>query len=198
MKRVNEMPLFRIFSFAIVFALIVAAPAQAHKIGIFATAGEGVIQGECFSSGGGAVAGATIEVTAGIDGEKLGETITDAEGRFRFEIIRNVDHTFVLGTKDGHRAAYTVPASEIFGVPRAPLNGVEDVGQPEQNSMIINHFDARVELAVAKAMQPLRHQLDEYQRRATMHDILGGIGYIVGIMGLIFFLRGRKPSNQGG
>jgi nickel transport protein len=192
----------RFFASLILAALLLipCGVAQAHKVSIFATAQGNVIEGECYFSGGGQPEGATLQVL-GPDGGKIGETTTDSNGQFRFVIKSAVDHTFVLDTGDGHKAEFTVTAAEIGGAKGAapPVSSPEAVSEemPAAQAPVPDDLDRRISGAVAKAVQPLRRQIDAYQSRATLHDILGGIGYIVGVMGLLFFLLGRKRPNAG-
>ncbi len=58
-------------------------------------------------------------------------------------------------------------------------------------------LEQRIAEAVAREIRPLRRQLEEAQNRARLRDILGGIGYIVGVMGLVFFLKGRRRPDAG-
>jgi nickel transport protein len=180
--------------------LIPCRVAQAHKVSIFATAQGGVIDGECYFSGGGAPSGAMLQVL-GPEGKKIGDAKTDEAGRFKYEPKTAVDHTFVLNTGDGHRAEFTVTAAEIGGVsaeaPRTATPRVTSGEAPSTETALPDDLDRRVADAVAREIQPLRRQLDAYQSRATLHDILGGIGYIVGVMGLLFFLLNRKRPKDG-
>jgi hypothetical protein len=44
----------------------------------------------------------------------------------------------------------------------------------------------------------LRRQLDRYEHTLRLRDVLGGIGYIFGIMGLLFFVLGRRSRGPRG
>jgi nickel transport protein len=51
-----------------------------------------------------------------------------------------------------------------------------------------------VDQALARQLSPLTEairQLEKQQERASFRDILGGIGYIVGLLGLYYYFRGR-------
>lgn len=54
-----------------------------------------------------------------------------------------------------------------------------------------------IEQAVARAVRPLREQLALERERARLRDVLGGIGYILGLAGLWAWWRARdrdRPS----
>jgi nickel transport protein len=55
-----------------------------------------------------------------------------------------------------------------------------------------------IETAVDRQVVPLRRQLDRFENTLRVRDVLGGIGYIFGIMGLLFFFLGRRSKGPGG
>ena len=44
---------------------------------------------------------------------------------------------------------------------------------------------------MSRQIRPLREQLDRYEEKVRLHDILGGIGFIVGAMGLVLYVKSR-------
>ena len=42
---------------------------------------------------------------------------------------------------------------------------------------------------------PLREQLDQYEEKTRLHDVIGGLGYIVGLMGIAFYLKGYAGND---
>lgn len=55
---------------------------------------------------------------------------------------------------------------------------------------------AAIEDAVSRAIAPLREQIAEERSRVHLRDAVGGIGYIVGLMGAIAYVKARR--GQGG
>ncbi|MBN9026889.1 MAG: carboxypeptidase regulatory-like domain-containing protein, partial [Rhizobiales bacterium] len=55
---------------------------------------------------------------------------------------------------------------------------------------------ADLEIAVARKVAPLAAQIDALQSALRIQDIVGGIGYIVGIFGLVAFLKSRRPAKD--
>ena len=49
-----------------------------------------------------------------------------------------------------------------------------------------------LEKAIAKQIKPLRREISALKEKSGMRDIIGGIGYIFGLLGLVAFLRERK------
>ena len=59
-------------------------------------------------------------------------------------------------------------------------------------------IEAIIEAAVARHVGPLRQQIAAYEDKIRWHDVLGGIGYIVGMTGLAcYFLARRDRARRG-
>jgi nickel transport protein len=61
--------------------------------------------------------------------------------------------------------------------------------------------DLRAEIrAIGKQLAALRSDLDRYNNELHLRDVLGGLGYIVGIMGVVFYFLGvrRKEKRSAG
>jgi len=55
---------------------------------------------------------------------------------------------------------------------------------------------SEVEKAVAKKVRPLERELRAFKEEIRFHDIIGGIGYIVGVMGLAFYFLGIRRRDR--
>ena len=53
-------------------------------------------------------------------------------------------------------------------------------------------LESMIERAVARQVRPLREELMAAQDQARLHDILGGIGYILGLTGIALWWRARR------
>lgn len=181
--------------------------AFAHKIKLFATAQGTTISGTAYLPGGGRIAGA--EVTArDPDGTGLATAVTDDDGAFSMEATRRVDHLLDLDTGDGHRATFRIAATQL----PPTLPGPEGAAQvsadtpaaeagpvPAAASALSEEaLEAIVARAVAAQLNPLREQMDAREDRARLQDILGGLGWIMGLTGIAFFLLARKERRRGG
>jgi nickel transport protein len=172
-----------------------------HGIRLVVGVGEGAsIVGEVYY-GGAKVPGAKVEIFAP-DGEKLGETFTDDQGRFVFVAKYKCEHKVVV-TDGGHRAVETVRAEDLPDT--LPAYGAEAAAEKAADPGSIAGIDTRelagiVEDAVARRVFPLERELQDLKDEVRLHDILGGIGYIVGFAGLAFYFLGvrrrdrRKPE----
>lgn len=55
-----------------------------------------------------------------------------------------------------------------------------------------------IEAAVAQKLRPLQREIVELREEIRLHDILGGIGYIVGIAGISFYFLGVRRRDRTG
>lgn len=180
---------------------IAAGPAWAHKLKVFATAEGATLVGYAYFSSGGRPRQASVTVTDA-DGEVLATAITDDEGRFRVEVTRRIDHRITVDGGDGHAATYTVAASELpdtlpadggqSATPAPAMTAPAD--PPTEATAPATDADLRafIDQSVARHIRPLREQFDAYQEKIGWRDVLGGIGYILGLGGLAFGLTERR------
>ena len=178
--------------------------AQAHTINVFAYVEDGVIHGEVFARGGTPIAGAKI-TALDPQGAKLAETIADAEGRFALIPTRRCPWRLVADAGEGHQAEYTVPSDEL---PEGLPDGGDAPGEPAGATA--------AEPAAAPADRPhqrpaagaqggldkqviaLRRDIEQLRQELRFQDIVGGIGYILGLMGVSFYFLGvrRRERNS--
>ncbi len=187
----------------LLLALCWGGAAQAHRVKLFA-AGEGdEISGYAYFPGGARAKGCSIAVYAP-DGTKLGETRTDSKGEFSFRTRRRCDHRLVLDAGDGHRAEFTVSAAELgpelpdgsgAGAP-APRAVSPPSGSAAAASTPTGPGDLGklLDRTLARRLRPLEERLDRYEDRVRWHDVIGGIGYILGLAGLYVLVKSRRRS----
>ena len=196
-------------------------PALAHKLVVFATVEANTIQGEAYFRGGTPVREAKVTVV-GPHGEVLGEITTDQEGKFTFDVRFRCDHKLIVNAGEGHSAEYTVSLDELpngLPAPDTPDEspntkpaGVELVapaesraerpaippGEAAGSAPLQQSLKADLE-TIDRQVAGLRKDLDKYKNQLRVQDILGGIGYILGIMGLVFYFLGvRKRMKDEG
>ncbi|SMC99333.1 cobalt ABC transporter permease [Primorskyibacter flagellatus] len=182
--------------------LIVAPlPALAHKViaGVF-PAGE-AIEGEIGFSNGDMATNAEVVVT-GPDGAELGRAITDGDGFFIFVPSLPVAHVFSVNLGAGHVAEVTMPAdqvAEILGeaAPEGARSAMTEISQAAAaGDVTVATLTGTERQAIAEAVRdeirPLRREIAAYKEHNGFQTILGGIGYIVGLFGLGFYLAARR------
>jgi nickel transport protein len=187
--------------------LALPAPAAAHQLRIFATVRGRQVEGEVFYQGGGVAGQVPVTIDAP-NGRRLGETITDDQGKFTFAPEVRCDLRLAADAGMGHYAEYLLKQEEL--PPDLPPLDEEPPSHPEASpeatkSSRPHAQTARVESGHAvggaaaelesldRQIAALRQDMNRWQARLRFQDILGGIGYICGILGLLsFFLRTRK------
>ncbi len=177
---------------AAIAMVVLCVSAHAHRLNLFATATDGLIAGNAYFSDERPAKGLAVQAFAP-DGALLGETKTNGDGRFEY---RPPSPSGVVVLKaisgDGHAAEFTVSAEELSGAPAAP----EVATTPTVTGGNEDAIERIVDEAVARQVRPLREQLDAFERQVRIRDVIGGIGYIVGAVGLVALLKARKGNGR--
>lgn len=97
---------------AVLFPILAASPASAHILKVYAEVSGDVIVGEGYFSSGSVPSQQAVEVF-GPNKQKIGETVTDDKGKFKFKPTRKQNHTFVMDAGEGHRSEWTVESDEL-------------------------------------------------------------------------------------
>ena len=186
-------------------AMVFASPAYAHKLKVFATAVGAEIEGSVYFVGSGPAPGAKVSVDIG-DGSPLTPLLTDADGKFRFTVVRRADHVISVDTGDGHSAQTIVAADDLpSSLPSSTSAGTAAAtlaaAPAPRAAMVATATDEAtlenlITKAVAQQIRPLREQLNAYEDQVRLRDIVGGIGYIVGLAGLAMWLRRRQQDRH--
>jgi len=148
-----------------VCCLALGLTASAHRVRVFAALEDGVVKGNVYFSKGAKAVNVKVEVQDAA-GKRLAELTTDANGEFNYKPATGGALKFLVNTGDGHVCDYTLDGAA------APDGDLKELG---------------------RQLHALRRQLDDYEAQTRLRDVVGGIGYIVGMAGLCaFFLARRK------
>ncbi len=188
--------------------VLISAPALAHRVTIFAwVEGDRVFTESKFGGGRKAV-GAKVAVFDR-EGTQLLEGKTDEEGAFSFKVPKLTDLRIVLKPGPGHRAEWTITESEIRqaggqeDIEKA--GGQEDIkgaGMPEQASGDVslsrNEIKELIDESLDRRLTPIVKMLAELQTKGpSMTEVIGGIGYIMGLMGVALYFLSRRKKEGG-
>jgi nickel transport protein len=195
---------------------------QAHKVRIFAF-GEGKsIVGETAFSGGREPKDSEIIVQDAVGGKTLFTSRTDDQGGFRFPIPPEarqgrLDLRIIINVGDGHRGEWLLAAEEYLTggedesvaldnpadlgnqeksvMPSAPTAGMDMAAQTiPLNENLIRRV---VEEAMNKKIGPVKRMLAQSQDHGpSFHDILGGIGYILGLTGIAAYFKSKNMGRK--
>lgn len=165
-------------------ALLVATPAHAHKLKVFATKDGQAVSGYAFFVGGGRPEGSAW-TARDAQGRLLAEGTTDPEGRFAFVLPGGAGPvTVTVDAHDAHVASTTLATATIGAAVPAPPPGPAAPGD--------DRLAALVEAAVARQVAPLLERIEEMDARLRYVDMLSGIFLIGGLAGLLMWARGRR------
>ncbi|MDC0738285.1 cobalt ABC transporter permease [Cognatishimia sp. SS12] len=171
-------------------------PALAHKVivGVFA-AGE-AIEGELGFSNGDMAAGQEV-VVYGPEGQELGRTVTDTDGFFLFTPTQPIAHRFKANLGAGHVADVTMPADDVATILGMTPGVAVPAAVPQAESATLRTAlsdaeRAAIAAAVRDEIRPLRREIAAYREKNDLQTILGGIGYVLGLFGIGFYIAARK------
>lgn len=190
----------------LLIGLLACLPAQAHKLKVFASAEGDEILGQAYFAGGAPASGALIIVTDG-EGQEVARLTPDEAGDFRYRVERRTNYKVTADSRDGHQASWTLQADEFS--PSLPGTEIEETatdgssaagavsGPPPVSTQAQQPVATeQIERAVARQIRPLRMALQEHDERVRLRDILGGIGYIIGLAGLALWWQGRRRDGE--
>ncbi|MDL1979868.1 MAG: hypothetical protein LWX02_00055 [Deltaproteobacteria bacterium] len=204
-----------LFFFLIIFVVFYDIPAFAHKVSIFAwVEGDTVYTQSKFSKGKRAKNSSVIVFD--LEGNKLLEGKTDDNGEFSFKIPKQTALKVVLKASMGHMAEWTIPVEEIN--PEAvsnnskPASDIKDSCETSSKSQTINsgtdlyalsesHGISRQEIkklideSLDRKLLPIMNMLaDSYGGDPSLTEIIGGIGYIFGLVGVAMYFTSRRKK----
>ena len=193
--RPRRIPLIGTAAAALLLVGLFAAPAEAHRLNIWAAVESGrTIKGKVYFAGGSSARAVRVSVLDA-NGQLLTELRTDDNGEFIFQAETRADHQFVADSGDGHRRTFTVEAAELRGEPRESTTiATSDEPPAEAEPSDDAEIERLVDEAVGRHVIPLREQLRAHEDKTRLHDILGGIGCILGVTGVAFYFMGRRRN----
>jgi nickel transport protein len=188
------------------------SPAHAHRVTVFAWVNGDTVEVESGFSRGNPVIEGKITVADAVTGEQLLHGITDARGRFSFPMpdqVKGSGHGLLVRVDagEGHRNQWLLAADDLPGASQAakrpPEDGLGAASPPPATSAPhgvsspaggVASEDLRNMLAsvLDEKLAPLRRSLTILEQpEPGLRDVIGGIGWIVGLAGIFLYLRRR-------
>jgi nickel transport protein len=198
-------------SFLIISMVTLCHSAWAHGVNIFAWVEGDTVYLESKFKGGRQVKAGSI-VVMDMQGHELLSGVTNEKGEFSFKIRKREDIKIVLMAGAGHQAEWILPASEMAELPAtsAPFDRPASKGQRKKtvlpshasgerkNSPQNPQYDAHelenaMEALLDRKLKPIMKMLVENQQRGPgAREILAGIGYILGLVGIVAYVQSRR------
>lgn len=170
---------------AVAALLLAVTQAHAHRMSILILPEGSALHGYAYYADGDPVKGVSVRVLND-QGQPVATLETDGEGRFAYEPADDGRLSFVAETADGHRAEARYE--------RTAREAVADDDSERPTSALGAPASSEIRRVVQEEIAPLRVQLDAYERSTRFRDILGGIGYIVGVTGLLAWWKARRGT----
>jgi nickel transport protein len=176
-----------------------ASAARAHKVYLYAWVEGGMVHTESYF-------GSKKKVKEGLilvydfAGNKLLEGRTNKHGEFSFRPPQKTDLRIVCEGSMGHKAEYILKAedfSDILGGHMEP-NKSEETEMRSSSSVSVNTEQIRtiVEQALDTRLKPIIRELADIRKEEGpgLTEVMGGVGYIFGIMGVVMYFRSRQKK----
>jgi nickel transport protein len=106
----------------------------------------------------------------------------------------------------GHRATYNISREELQGgssdgIPSAHAAQLssavaESTSETESSGASSNIDPATLRIEITRANAPVIRAMEELKDSVSFSNIVGGIGFIVGILGVSFYILARKKLKQ--
>ena len=197
----------------VLMVLLTGSPALAHRVSIFAWVQGDTVHTQSKFMGGKRPDQALIEVFDEA-GNLLLKGKTDAQGLFSFQAPQISDLQIVLTAGMGHRAVWALSREDfqetaVESDNHQPLNAVPPRESDEfdsktskthpspESGLSAAEVTTLVEAALDRKLKPLMDRITALnENRISLSDILGGIGYIVGLVGLAAYMQYRRKRSD--
>lgn len=190
--------------------------AHAHRVNIFAWVEGDTVYTQSKFSGGRKAMDAKVEVYDDQENRLL-DGRTDKNGEFSFKIPKRSALKVVLIAGAGHKNHWEIPLEEIEAAADtagsgentansqpAPAQPAADREKPKAgpaasaplaqlDPAMVRQIETVVEKAVERKLTPVTRMLAEsMDPDPSLKDILGGLGYILGLVGIAAYVQSRK------
>ena len=187
-----------ISALGIIAFLTLASQVWAHKVNVFAWVEGDMVFVEGYYPGGKKAQNSLVEVYNST-GAKLLEGRTNQKGEFSFKIPAREDLRIVLTAGMGHKNDFTITAGDLGG--SEPSSGEpvpktrEKVSPPSSTTVDIGPLEVMIDEALDRKLEPVIKLIRNTRKEGPgFTEIIGGIGYILGLFGLVMYFKDRKKG----
>ncbi|MFH1901545.1 MAG: hypothetical protein ABIK26_04755 [Candidatus Omnitrophota bacterium] len=143
------------------------------------------------------VEGGLIEVYDS-QGNKLLDGKTNEQGQFNFKPPKKDDLKIVLIASMGHKNSYTLSKDELPQVLAGQRSQEPRPKEPEGKEVSqvdLDQIKRIIDSSLDEKLRPIMREFRKVeQKEASFTEVIGGIGYIFGIMGIILYFLSRKKG----
>ena len=207
----------RISLFMAALLLLFCSQALAHNVTVFAWVEGDTVHVESKFSGGRRPVAAPVEVYD-TRGNLLLKGVTDEKGEFSFKVPKKTEMKVVLLAGMGHKGEWTIPFSDLEAVSADTTTQAEETNSPSSIPTDPNQAQSAiptvggnpvpdgdvtaaeirnaVEGALDTKLKPVMKLLVETRQSGpSVTDILGGIGYIFGLIGVAAYFSAKRRKS---
>ncbi len=182
-------------------SLLLAPYSFAHKVIFDVWPSNGVIEGELGFSNGDMAVNQAIDVLD-VNDQQLGSVVTDDDGFFVYTPVHATGHYFVVDLGAGHVGKAYLPVDEFAAA--AGLQQVVKASPSKASSAPVvvekgttEQQEIMDELANLSAdVRQLRKEIRAYKEKNDLQNILGGLGFILGLSGVGYYFAARRKLEQ--
>ncbi len=186
-------------AFLTLLLLMPASVVFAHKVNIFAYAEGDTVYTESYFSDGTKIKDGIVEVYDR-QGIKLLEGKTNEKGEFNFKPPKKNDLEIILLASLGHKNSYILSADELAGIignEKAQEAESRESEVKEVMQVDLEQIKRIIDSSLDEKLKPIMRQLTKaQQKKVSFTEVVGGIGYIFGIMGIILYFASKKKRGE--
>jgi len=202
-----ELPRKKIGQISLIAALLLLfsySQALAHNVTVFAWVEGDTVHVESKFSGGRRPMDAPVEVYD-TSGNLLLKGVTDNNGEISFKVPKKTAMTVVVLAGMGHRGEWIIPLSDLDGIgdgtgSQPSQTGSRPIAAPapkDTSGSVGNLISAEIKNAVgevldSKLKQVMNLLVETRPSGPSVTDILGGIGYIFGLIGVAAYFSSKR------
>jgi len=187
------------FVFLTLLVVMTGFASFAHKVNIFAYVEGDTVYTESYFPDGTKVKDGVVQVYDS-QGNKLLEGKTDENGQFNFEPPRKDDLKIVLVASMGHKNSYTLSTDELpdIIVAEKPQKAEPKESKVKEVAPVdLDQIKRIIDTSLDEKLKPIMRQLTKAQQKGvSFTEVIGGIGYIFGIMGIILYFASKKRGGK--
>lgn len=181
--------------FIILLISLISAPAFAHKLSVFAYKEGDKVHLEGYFSDGTPSRGAKVIVTDA-DGKQIYEGKTDDKGNDQFTLNTQKEVIIKLNAGMGHFGTFNLKPDDGSSTPAKSMTAsMASPRTPDSGTSGAINL-SQLKLAVQQANEPLAKEIDRLTNKTNMSNIIGGLGFIFGILGLFTYIKYRKEIQK--
>lgn len=210
----------RIFALLLLTMALCAANALAHRLNIFAWLNNDQVIVECDNGQHSPAIGANVDIRDSVTGRSLASGKTGDNGRYSFtvpDVIRQ-GHGLIIEVNagQGHRGEWKMDASELYSA-AALTAGFDEARLQEDGHVHLNATPANpastaplpganpqpdieairsvVQQSLEAGLAPIRRELAARNSAGPgMTEILGGLGWLIGLVGIALYFKSRRKD----